>query len=137
MAGSARRRAALEARSARKARAQEGKRLGLRELGAGAVAPVAIFELARLEAPIGHHQPVWDAEQLRVGELDARARVSVVVQHFDPGGGELGIQAVADLANTRGFLQVQRHQRSEEHTSELRSQFHLVCRLLLEKKKKT
>src|SRR5438309_5299681 len=28
-------------------------------------------------------------------------------------------------------------QRSEEHTSELQSQFHLVCRLLLEKKKNT
>src|SRR5438309_8660891 len=28
------------------------------------------------------------------------------------------------------------HTRSEEHTSELQSQFHLVCRLLLEKKKK-
>src|SRR5438309_7793445 len=32
-------------------------------------------------------------------------------------------------APSRGF-------RSEEHTSELQSQFHLVCRLLLEKKKK-
>src|SRR5689334_25395434 len=30
-----------------------------------------------------------------------------------------------------------RADRSEEHTSELQSQFHLVCRLLLEKKKKT
>src|SRR5689334_23790797 len=30
-----------------------------------------------------------------------------------------------------GFI----HCRSEEHTSELQSQFHLVCRLLLEKKK--
>src|SRR6266481_7802279 len=29
-----------------------------------------------------------------------------------------------------------RCERSEEHTSELQSQFHLVCRLLLEKKKK-
>src|SRR5438309_3999472 len=29
-----------------------------------------------------------------------------------------------------------RRHRSEEHTSELQSQFHLVCRLLLEKKKK-
>src|SRR5689334_23680770 len=28
-------------------------------------------------------------------------------------------------------------QRSEEHTSELQSQFHLVCRLLLEKKKQS
>src|SRR3712207_9583666 len=30
----------------------------------------------------------------------------------------------------------QRHQRSEEHTSELQSRQYLVCRLLLEKKKK-
>src|SRR2546429_1463686 len=29
------------------------------------------------------------------------------------------------------------HKRSEEHTSELQSRLHLVCRLLLEKKKKT
>src|SRR5438309_8392099 len=29
-----------------------------------------------------------------------------------------------------------RARRSEEHTSELQSQFHLVCRLLLEKKKR-
>src|SRR2546429_2503875 len=36
----------------------------------------------------------------------------------------LGIKGLADL-------------RSEEHTSELQSRLHLVCRLLLEKKKKT
>src|SRR5689334_24252014 len=30
-----------------------------------------------------------------------------------------------------------RSKRSEEHTSELQSQFHIVCRLLLEKKKNT
>src|SRR5699024_12868933 len=30
-----------------------------------------------------------------------------------------------------------RHARSEEHTSELQSRFDLVCRLLLEKKKRT
>src|SRR2546422_5373296 len=33
--------------------------------------------------------------------------------------------------------QVVRRLRSEEHTSELQSRLHLVCRLLLEKKKKT
>src|SRR3712207_6877385 len=32
---------------------------------------------------------------------------------------------------------VQREQRSEEHTSELQSRQYLVCRLLLEKKKKS
>src|SRR5438309_8967687 len=37
----------------------------------------------------------------------------------------------------RGPLLLRQFLRSEEHTSELQSQFHLVCRLLLEKKKKT
>src|SRR2546422_7055681 len=32
--------------------------------------------------------------------------------------------------------QLERRRRSEEHTSELQSRLHLVCRLLLEKKKK-
>src|SRR5438309_3191340 len=35
-----------------------------------------------------------------------------------------------------GRTKLQVDPRSEEHTSELQSQFHLVCRLLLEKKKK-
>src|SRR2546422_5672818 len=36
-----------------------------------------------------------------------------------------------------GSFQVHKtHTRSEEHTSELQSRLHLVCRLLLEKKKK-
>src|SRR5689334_24052407 len=35
----------------------------------------------------------------------------------------------------RGHAAARRGRRSEEHTSELQSQFHLVCRLLLEKKK--
>src|SRR2546425_3895099 len=42
----------------------------------------------------------------------------------------------AQLALVRDGL-VQRGERSEEHTSELQSLAYLVCRLLLEKKKKT
>src|SRR5688572_31518972 len=38
--------------------------------------------------------------------------------------------------NWKGGLSYQRSLRSEEHTSELQSQSNLVCRLLLEKKKK-
>src|SRR5947208_11231170 len=37
---------------------------------------------------------------------------------------------------TRGRVSVPRPPRSEEHTSELQSPDHLVCRLLLEKKQK-
>src|SRR5687768_18276571 len=40
----------------------------------------------------------------------------------------------AEGFKTRGFIYGQL--RSEEHTSELQSRLHLVCRLLLEKKKK-
>src|SRR2546422_2901989 len=37
----------------------------------------------------------------------------------------------------RRIRAIRRNQRSEEHTSELQSRLHLVCRLLLEKKKDT
>src|SRR5689334_23941520 len=41
-----------------------------------------------------------------------------------------------DPAAVARFTAARVRARSEEHTSELQSQFHLVCRLLLEKKKK-
>src|SRR2546429_5073281 len=43
-------------------------------------------------------------------------------------GGEPAFQRFATALGARGM-------RSEEHTSELQSRLHLVCRLLLEKKK--
>src|SRR5689334_23439432 len=43
---------------------------------------------------------------------------------------------VRDVARSGAMGVDPGEQRSEEHTSELQSQFHLVCRLLLEKKKK-
>src|SRR3989442_8888058 len=39
------------------------------------------------------------------------------------------------LGGLRGHVAFRRDDRSEEHTSELQSRPHLVCRLLLEKKK--
>src|SRR2546422_5540592 len=61
-----------------------------------------------------------------------------------PGGAALQVRRrrlLADVVNDEavaGLHQVQGHwpTRSEEHTSELQSRLHLVCRLLLEKKKK-
>src|SRR5689334_24660574 len=53
---------------------------------------------------------------------------------------ELHAQTQPTSSDDAGFVDVVtrsrlRLSRSEEHTSELQSQFHLVCRLLLEKKK--
>src|SRR5689334_23798324 len=45
-------------------------------------------------------------------------------------------QRDAALREVRLLPHDQPERRSEEHTSELQSQFHLVCRLLLEKKNK-
>src|SRR2546422_6251120 len=57
---------------------------------------------------------------------------------------ELPSHAAQRLEDVRGLLtkieeQLRHlsHERSEEHTSELQSRLHLVCRLLLEKKKTT
>src|SRR2546429_7215174 len=47
-----------------------------------------------------------------------------------PGAGELAV-----AATLRYEIDDDRAGRSEEHTSELQSRLHLVCRLLLEKKK--
>src|SRR5689334_24345415 len=68
---------------------------------------------------LGQSQPGWSVE-------DAMAERKIVLVSLR--GGLIGEEA----AQLLGSLIV----RSEEHTSELQSQFHLVCRLLLEKKKK-
>src|SRR2546422_8272577 len=48
------------------------------------------------------------------------------------------LQARSDSASRDAHLaDAERAYRSEEHTSELQSRLHLVCRLLLEKKKNT
>src|SRR5438477_11892052 len=48
---------------------------------------------------------------------------------------ERAVRGPPDLGDTEGLVDVARV-RSEEHTSELQSHVNLVCRLLLEKKKK-
>src|SRR3989449_11776364 len=71
-----------------------------------------------------------------VGRPDAQLAEDLLDVH---GKIEVGVELDA-LENTAAHLP-RRHARvaarSEEHTSELQSRLHLVCRLLLEKKKKT
>src|SRR2546422_4432546 len=76
-----------------------------------------------------------------------RSRGSVVLGREDVARGpaHLGAQGLQRLDQHRGLDRhvkragdaraLERLKRSEEHTSELQSRLHLVCRLLLEKKK--
>src|SRR5690554_3000987 len=48
--------------------------------------------------------------------------------------GEWGTETHPALGQTPDDIDIVKHRRSEEHTSELQSRPHLVCRLLLEKK---
>src|SRR2546427_3981446 len=50
--------------------------------------------------------------------------------------GPVGRNFAAGMSNGIAYVLDERGVRSEEHTSELQSQSNLVCRLLLEKKKK-
>src|ERR1035441_10841003 len=73
--------------------------------------------LSSIRAIVGATQPRKTYPQLPIEAADTSAS---------------GLQAAAE---ERGFPEGDRGERSEEHTSELQSLRHLVCRLLLEKKK--
>src|SRR2546422_3886119 len=63
----------------------------------------------------------------------AATTVSTGIQNSEPGIGT----GTGRPDASGGTSCIQMHCRSEEHTSELQSRLHLVCRLLLEKKKTT
>src|SRR5689334_24172814 len=64
------------------------------------------------------------------GSVLARASVVQIGVTF-----QIAASTTAGTASQSGRHARSATARSEEHTSELQSQFHLVCRLLLEKKK--
>src|SRR3989475_9220634 len=74
------------------------------------------FDLRWLE------EPVWPPEDYP-GLARVRAALRIPLASGENEATVVGIRAIVDA-------------RSEEHTSELQSQSNLVCRLLLEKKKK-
>src|SRR5439155_3467234 len=69
-----------------------------------------------------------------IGSADHTVRACRRYSRRDAGGGHDRTQE--DHHSRYGWHQQRRRERSEEHTSELQSRGHLVCRLLLEKKKK-
>src|SRR5438045_7709985 len=71
----------------------------------------------------------------RVGHAGERSRAATEAPQ--PSGGD-GLERLGAVGGVHGVLEQRvlgAAQRSEEHTSELQSLRHLVCRLLLEKKK--
>src|SRR2546422_4696956 len=94
--------------------------------------------------------PKWDvndaitppARSQRLPPVDGRASDLTRVgssEFHRPSKRNISVCASARFQSIRSraaVLSVPRSPRSEEHTSELQSRLHLVCRLLLEKKKK-
>src|SRR5205814_10489970 len=103
------------------------------EWDASGVAPVGIgakhLPIARLAARLGRTVIVTDVRKDR-RFTDPRAAEDVIQQDVIAAAAT-PIPVGGQLAGALSFS------RSEEHTSELQSLRHLVCRLLLEKKKKT
>src|SRR5207249_5843343 len=93
-------------------------------LRVGAAELAQLLELLPALDALGHY---LDVEVLRHGDDGAHDREVREVRH------QVAHEAAVDLERIHApALEV----RSEEHTSELQSRFDLVCRLLLEKKKK-
>src|SRR5690625_5430779 len=81
-----------------------------------------------------YHPPLHSFPTRRSSDLFSRLPVR------DGSGKVLGYLHVKDVLyadETSRTTPIPHWRRSEEHTSELQSRGHLVCRLLLEKKKKT
>src|SRR3990172_6833669 len=102
--------------------------------------------LALVEAPdrlLNVHLKNPPGEQRRNGEQDGGRQCPQGGRVVRPGAdllqfllvGHQGVHFQGDVSRRLTFLHAFQQRRSEEHTSELQSRLHLVCRLLLEKKK--
>src|SRR5689334_25342712 len=84
----------------------------------------------------GDHRDLHSFPTRRSSDLEGRRQVRALLEPHHAGG----VGGLRPHRDPQSRAHRRRHLlhdvRSEEHTSELQSQFHLVCRLLLEKKKK-
>src|SRR2546422_3377174 len=78
-------------------------------------------------APVSHMMDVLN---------DARDILDELGIHVESNASEAGAAAMLGASINYPMRGAVTFKRSEEHTSELQSRLHLVCRLLLEKKKK-
>src|SRR5688500_19187735 len=92
--------------------------------------------------PVSAHRDPHSFPTRRSSDLAAAGRIEEHAVHGHASDRQLHRRSVARAAEVRAVRHHARRcwkpglQRSEEHTSELQSPCNLVCRLLLEKKKK-
>src|SRR2546427_1541201 len=96
---------------------------------------------ARGRAPPRQAQQLRPSHARRAGGGGYAFRANLLRCHFFPSGRLRSVPRCALVGGPRGCSGTEAQKpicvlRSEEHTSELQSQSNLVCRLLLEKKKK-
>src|SRR6266508_6008279 len=108
--------------------------------GRGRLAPGVHAELGEDVAHVDAGGLAADVE--RLGDLAVRPAGGHQAQDLalpgrEPGGAVAWDRAQADVQPPAARERLDLGPRSEEHTSELQSRGHLVCRLLLEKKKKS
>src|SRR2546425_1806067 len=112
---------------------------------AAVLAPETQFEVVGVEVESGvSHTPASREELMRGARQRAEALAQLarkngaVWQYFVSleGGLDVVHESASPYEIVRDSASRQNGQRSEEHTSELQSLAYLVCRLLLEKKKK-
>src|SRR3712207_7873132 len=84
---------------------------------------------------LSRSDPTYWQTQLRLLENRALARQVILTLDLQNNPAFLGGQAQTSVVDSIRRI-FSRDRRSEEHTSELQSRQYLVCRLLLEKKKK-
>src|SRR2546422_4088323 len=87
-------------------------------------------------APVRPSHPTIGWSFLVIVHVDRADRTSERVDHHDVLRGLNDLEWRGHIVGARYTRQITFDLRSEEHTSELQSRLHLVCRLLLEKKKK-